>query len=282
MAKDEELRRDYTGAELNVSCVRHVGHTKINKSRPGLGAHVHPKCYEVCYLRSGQLHWWAGTEDNTYVVNPGEMTLTFPDEVHGGVDSIHEACDLYWVSFETGADILGLSPHILDPVQEALSNAPRTFQADKSVPGFYEQILDTISEPGPYAQFRILSALQQIILRIVDAFNQEPKKADPRMEKVLHAISSKMDVYKSVEDLAEIAGLSPNRFINEFKAYTGYSPMDYLNREKLRVAKLMLADLDRSITDIAFELDFSTTQYFATMFKKYTGMTPTQFRDESL
>ena len=87
--------------------------------------------------------------------------------------------------------------------------------------------------------------------------------------------------FKNIESMAALAGLSPNRFINQFKSYTGFSPMDYLNREKLQRAKLMLADQDRSITDIAMELDFSTTQYFATMFKKYTGMTPTQFRQET-
>lgn len=282
MAAYDERRRDFTGAEIGATGLRQVGHTLLKQSRPGLGPHLHDKSYEVCYLRSGRMHWWAGDPENDYIVSAGEMTLTYPDEVHGGVDSIHEAGDLYWVSFELGSELVGLEDAQIARLHAALADLPRHFAAERTVCDYYEQILGVMADPGPFAQVRVRGALQLLLVSLIDYGQREDEpEHDPRMERVLERLHQRGHQPRNIDAMAAIAGLSPNRFINQFKAYTGYSPMDYLNREKLQRAKQLLGDPGRSITEIAFELDFSSTQYFATMFKKYTGMTPTQFRRES-
>ena len=282
MAKQDENRRDYTGVELNNQALRHVGHTQIRSSRSGLGPHVHPKCYEICYLRSGEMHWWAGDEGNDFIVRPGEMSITYPDEQHGGVDEIHQAGDLYWLSLEITPETCNLSQEQSDYMHQKLQSAPRHFAAPKHIPAYYELLLSAVHEPGPLASVRIRSALELILLTVIDASHgQVEKRLNPSFERVIAAIEADPAAYKSVDDLAQIAGLSANRFINRFKAYTGYSPMDFVNRERIHIAKRLLSDPTASVTDICFQLDYSSTQYFATTFKKYTGMTPSQFRSES-
>lgn len=62
------------------------------------------------------------------------------------------------------------------------------------------------------------------------------------------------------------AGLSETRLKARFKAETDVPPADYVMRRMIEVSKTLLVG-DQPVTDIAIGLGFSTTQYFATVFK---------------
>ncbi|WP_437231204.1 helix-turn-helix transcriptional regulator [Planctomicrobium sp. SH661] len=55
-------------------------------------------------------------------------------------------------------------------------------------------------------------------------------------------------------------------------------PNDFLQRLRIKQAQTDLLETDLSITEIAFNNGFSTSQYFSTVFRKYTGDTPARFR----
>ena len=75
-----------------------------------------------------------------------------------------------------------------------------------------------------------------------------------------------------------MAGLSLSRLKARFKKETGVSPANFIMLRRIEGAKELLDRTDKNITDVAFELGFSSSQYFATAFKRYTGMTPKEFR----
>ena len=58
------------------------------------------------------------------------------------------------------------------------------------------------------------------------------------------------------------------------------TPNDYLQRLRLESARSLLAETSRSVTDIAFEVGFNSSQYFSTVFLQYTGLTPSGFRSQ--
>jgi AraC family L-rhamnose operon regulatory protein RhaS len=55
---------------------------------------------------------------------------------------------------------------------------------------------------------------------------------------------------------------------------TGDTPITYLNRLRVRHADQLLKTTDHSITDIAFECGFQSSQYFATVYRQFTGKNP--------
>ncbi|MNL10142.1 DNA-binding transcriptional activator FeaR [compost metagenome] len=60
-------------------------------------------------------------------------------------------------------------------------------------------------------------------------------------------------------------------------------PVDFILRSKVEEGKKLLQLPDgESVTAIAFKLNFSSSQYFATVFKKYTGISPAEFKQRSL
>lgn len=82
----------------------------------------------------------------------------------------------------------------------------------------------------------------------------------------------------AVADMAQFVEVSPARFSETFKQETGLPPADYFRRFKCLKAREFLSQSSIPITEIAFHLGFSSSQYFANVFRKYTGMSPGTYR----
>ncbi|MFF7601621.1 helix-turn-helix transcriptional regulator [Streptomyces mirabilis] len=80
-------------------------------------------------------------------------------------------------------------------------------------------------------------------------------------------------------ELAALAGLSTSRFYEAFRVATGTSPKDYLLRRKTEYARQWLQDDPTvQVTAVAHSLGFSTSQRFATILRRYHGISPTACR----
>lgn len=82
-----------------------------------------------------------------------------------------------------------------------------------------------------------------------------------------------------VKDLAAVCLLSPSRFQHLFKELTGMTPIAYKNQLLIQhVQQALLINVDKSLDEIANEYGFESTIYFCRLFKKNTGLTPTEYR----
>ncbi len=101
------------------------------------------------------------------------------------------------------------------------------------------------------------------------------------VEKVDCFLAENIDFTGPVELLFEHMGVSRSRGYDLFHQICGISPKEYILRKKIILAKRMLLD-GKDITTIAFDLGFSSSQSFATIFKKLTCLTPTHYRKNGL
>lgn len=100
-----------------------------------------------------------------------------------------------------------------------------------------------------------------------------------RIERVLASIDAHCDVPTTTESLARLAGLSTARFHVHFKRVTGCSPKDYVLRKRVeRAAERLRARPELTVTAVGHDLGFSSSQHFATVFRRYFGMSPTTYR----
>jgi AraC-like DNA-binding protein len=81
-----------------------------------------------------------------------------------------------------------------------------------------------------------------------------------------------------MDDLVRHVGFSRARMFDIFKAETGLTPNDYLQRARVEKAQEQLRQTNLSVTQIALATGFSSGQYFSTVFARYTGVSPTRFR----
>ena len=79
-----------------------------------------------------------------------------------------------------------------------------------------------------------------------------------------------------------MAHLSEGRFKTNFRLYTGLPPREYILRQKIKCAKRLLKEESLSITQISYQLGFSSSQYFSTVFKRFTTLSPIDYRNQHL
>jgi AraC family transcriptional regulator len=78
--------------------------------------------------------------------------------------------------------------------------------------------------------------------------------------------------------LAQLVCLSPHHFCRAFKQTLGQSPCRYHGLRRVERAKLLLADPNLTVADVALLLGFGDTSVFTAGFRRKTGLTPTAFR----
>lgn len=83
----------------------------------------------------------------------------------------------------------------------------------------------------------------------------------------------------SVEKLSQELGMSRVQLFRKISALTNKNVADYIAEYKLQKAKILLKEQEKNITEIAYELGFSTPSYFTTFFKQKTNLTPTEWRN---
>jgi AraC family transcriptional regulator len=87
------------------------------------------------------------------------------------------------------------------------------------------------------------------------------------------------DQTSSIESLARIACFSPFHFQRIFQAITGETVLRYIQRHRLELAARLLCQSSKTIIDIALTVGYQTPAAFNKAFKKWTGETPTGFRE---
>lgn len=101
------------------------------------------------------------------------------------------------------------------------------------------------------------------------------KKLETYYDDEQHALKA-----PSVSYFSDKANLSSNYFGDLIKHYTGRSPQEHIHQLLIQIAKNKLRTTSLSISEIAFSLGFEYPSYFATFFKKETGISPSVFRNQ--
>ena len=84
----------------------------------------------------------------------------------------------------------------------------------------------------------------------------------------------------SAEEMAKELFMSRPYISAKFKEETGETLTDFILKEKTEEAKRLLRYSDKSFTAIGSYLGFSSPGHFSQVFKKYTGRTPTEYREK--
>jgi AraC-like DNA-binding protein len=99
------------------------------------------------------------------------------------------------------------------------------------------------------------------------------------VNRALMHIGENLTKVRRTTNLARIAGLNPSAFSRSFRQHTGMTPIKYITRLRIDLAcSLLMSDLNRPITDIAFDVGFNNLSNFNRQFLSQKGMTPSRFR----
>lgn len=105
-----------------------------------------------------------------------------------------------------------------------------------------------------------------------------PLTDDVSVNKAILYIIEHVHESLSAQQIAEHLGISRVYLSSKFKKATGVSIPDYINEQKIIVAKMLLRFSDKTLSMISNYLSYSSQSYFQTQFKRITGMTPTEYK----
>lgn len=146
--------------------------------------------------------------------------------------------------------------------------------AQASVDGASDIGLDEI---GQLIAHRLVEVVSGKTRKAVDVTARDRRRA---VEAALWVEAhSNLDI--ELEDIAREAGVSPFHFLRLFAAVLGVTPHQYLVRSRLRRAARLLAEDDKPVTDIAYDVGFGDLSNFVRTFHRAAGVSPLKFRQAS-
>ena len=130
-----------------------------------------------------------------------------------------------------------------------------------------------------------LSELWLILLERTEEVRKNAKQIDPtdsqRMKQMINYVHDHYSEKIYLEEIAASAGVSPRECARCFKRQIGYTPMDYLNQYRVRMAADALKMTAKPIALIGEECGFASDSYFGKTFRQYMDCSPREYRRKS-
>jgi len=285
------LHYGFNGVDIGLPVIYSGGfHNYLHTVR--LPPHTHPQGVEITYVMKGDACWLL--EDGTELfLSGGTLAAVQPDVPHHGQGNIISPCWLFWFVLDLdAADCLLNTPFSAADITELKRIFKSAGNCVRSAPAHYafhaERLIEqlgSLAQPDGLRNASLRNSLCRMIIDSAEVFRSSTgtERPDTRIagkaEKIMRE-SLGRDL--NMTGIAEKLGLSITGFIKRFKYETGLTPADFFQRIKVEEARRRLTAPKTAITAIAFDLGFSSSQYFASVFKKYTGTTPREYRDKVL
>ena len=129
-------------------------------------------------------------------------------------------------------------------------------------------------------------SLKELLIRLVQSqylkrveMDKNDKRNSSRQHFLLDYIHGHLTEKLGVDALSRKAYMSRNEFFKWFRLQFGISPLEYINRERIKLAKQLLASENKTVTEAAYHCGFTDVNYFVRLFKKSEGITPGTFKD---
>ena len=266
-----------------------LGHWQLHQALPGeLRSDAHRKEFEIHLVQEGCMEVWVDDPSRKLSVTGGCAMLTQPGQVHGGLREVLHPGRWFWLRFTLPRNgrINGLTPELSAPLLQALHETePVMFAYSPALEHCFERLIGEHRHPSPEAPLMarlILNELLVWIARDRRRANLRPdnlvKGFSPDILSAIELIRANLTSSIAVEVLADQVNMGESNFRRRFARETGYSPRDYIMHLKMDKAMEMLSSSDRSVTDIAMDLGFATSAHFASVFRRRTGLTPSDYR----
>jgi AraC-like DNA-binding protein len=273
---------------LNLPGIEEAGITRHVQSRR-LSYHRN-NGYEICFSYSG-IFTWEIRDGGLLRIRGNQMSLTPPEWEHrGNLDQMNPGHLLFLVINPENMAPLFLEHNEAKYIKRCLEKqagqicraSREVIQTARSLESLWQRARkEPIEEASISLVYQLRRGILLFIHQALESFSRASNPAIPvQLQEILKFISLHLDEKITIKELSLFSKLSQTNIFHLFKEYAGQSPNDYIQYLRCLKACDQLTGTDKSITKIAYDLGFSSSQYFSQVFKKYTGFTPLSYRSQ--
>ncbi|QYM77879.1 AraC family transcriptional regulator [Horticoccus luteus] len=278
MTPEQKARRtELFAGDIRLPGIVEIGRYHYAAAYEPLRLRTHPDGLEICFLARGRQTY--RVNGRIYRLRGGEQYLVFPGEPHDSAGMPEEKGELYWLFVRlkpARQRLLFLTAAAsADLRRELLAMPARHFAAAPGTRELLEEIFALVPTARSRAdRLHVASRVLQFLLATIRASQRNRRAApSPRIQRCLDHIARHPADPLTVPHLARLVRLSPSRFKMRFRAEIGLPPREYVLRHKLSLADIRLRR-GEAVTAVAHDLGFSSSQYFATVFRRFAGHPP--------
>jgi len=274
--KKSLLYEYYLGQEL----IFQLGHVTHPKAACPLQMHEHKDSFEFVYLKKGAQTYLV--ENQEFFVHHDEVFFTWPNEHHSTGDYPEEISVLYFFII----DFRKLPKLNLFSSSEEYAylntffdrDRARIYKVSPSLFNAFKQLQEAFALKGLHFDTHIRNALSELLIALATPLSSAKSTPAFDAQGNLQYIQKHLEENICVADLASQQHMSVSTYNKYFVQATGIPPAEYVLRQKIEKAKELLATTTLPITEISYKYGFSSSQYFSTVFKRFSTMSPSQFR----
>lgn len=111
-------------------------------------------------------------------------------------------------------------------------------------------------------------------------FQGQKEHHDESIKKAQEYIEDNFQQRITVDQLADMYSMSRRSFERRFKSATNNTVVEYMQRVKIEAAKRSFEMSRRNVTEVMFDVGYTDTKAFRTVFKRITGLTPLEYRNK--
>ncbi len=131
-----------------------------------------------------------------------------------------------------------------------------------------------------YEKMQLRGSILMLFSRFVQYAVPRVWTMDDRMKEVVNYIHSHINDTIDVDALSQVACVTKPYLTRLFQRHFNTSPLQYINQKKVEKAQLLLLTDNMSVKELAYSLGFNDHSYFIRMFRKMSGRTPNQYRED--
>ncbi len=231
--------------------------------------------YQFVYISKGK-GIFESESTKKRAIAKGQIMILFPGQWH----SYQPLKDIGWNEY-----YIGFEGSIIDSIinKSFISSQNQVLDVGTSeeLVNLFSTAIRVAKEDKKSAQQYLAGIVFHIlgmILALSQNKNYEARESTQVIERAKIIMGENIHKDIDVKEIASKLGTSYSWFRKFFKEYTGYAPAQYFQELKLRKAKELLTETNLPIKEIAYELNFSSIEYFLSFFKQRVNITPSEYR----
>lgn len=260
----------------SVPIVTYTGHMRKEKEWES-PSHSHD-CAEILYCVGGKGAVWI--EDKEYPLQKGDIAIFNPYVANSSSNKNEEGFEFFFL----GINDFCYPPF---PCNTLMPEDSPVFSAgpyEKQLQFYFQELLSETSQ-SESVYMPVVSALANVIVLQVLRIHQlnsmvEKKESDALnySRSIKEYIDKNYNKNINLDTLSEASFISKSYISHQFKKHMGQSPIDYLIKKRMEIARNLLVNTNYSVAEVAQKIGYDNPLYFSALFKKQVGLSPSVYR----